>query len=295
MEQVQESTRIDRGMLVSYDGENVGLAVPDTITKNTFKETQSPEEVTHITLNGNVEEISPMAFDCLPALRGVTVPKENKFFRSVTEESWDNTYLCGIDKPIVFCFPSDGSSVYLSGEADAPYFYGEGVGVDFVCNGAVFTLEAKKEGDDAIRWYCSSMRHGENMLAFEEAEEVQGGNYGVSILRSNSDDIVFQRKSGVRADAYILTASGNHVELHSRRVDEGGISFHLGERKELRYEKVADEHFDFEPYAVSPAGIDGNAIYSEEGVASVVDGKLALTADKKCTVSDYWNMRGTDK
>ena len=81
VEQVQESTRIDSGMLVTYDGENTELTVSDTVTKvdaDLFKETKSPEEVTHIVLGAGVEEISPTAFDGFTELRSVTVPKENK-------------------------------------------------------------------------------------------------------------------------------------------------------------------------------------------------------------------------
>lgn len=297
VEQVQESTRIDSGMLVTYDGENTELTVSDTVTKvdaDLFKETKSPEEVTHIVLGAGVEEISPTAFDGFTELRSVTVPKENKDFCSFTDDARNCTYLCGVDKPIVFCFPGKESGIVMTGSTDAPYFYGLGTSVDFVCNGAVFTIQAEKDYDDAIRWYCSSMRHGEHTLAFRADEEFQGGNYEVNILRTASDDIVFQRKSGCSADVYILTSSGDRVDSDSWGVNGGALSFYLGEDSELRYEKIGYDYCDFEQYASCPGGIDGNATYSEEGVASVVNGKLVLTADKTCTVSDYWNMRGTN-
>ena len=105
VEQVQESTRIDSGMLVTYDGENTELTVADTVTKvdaDLFKETKSPEEVTHIVLGAGVEEISPTAFDGFTELRSVTVPKENKNFCSFTVDARNCTYLCGVDKPIIF-------------------------------------------------------------------------------------------------------------------------------------------------------------------------------------------------
>ena len=130
-------------------------------------------------------------------------------------------------------------------------------------------------------------------MAFRADEEFQGGNYEVNILRTASDDIVFQRKSGCSADVYILTPSGDRVDSDSWGVNEGALSFYLGEDSELRYEKIGYDYCDFEQYESCPDGIDGNATYSEEGVASVANGKLVLTADKTCTVSDYWNMRGT--
>lgn len=297
-EQAQQSPRLTEIAAVSHDGEAVELTVPDAVSRidaDLFRQVDAPEKVTHIALGGNVETVSPTAFDRFPALRDVTIPEENPFFRAFTDESWDNAYLCGIDRPLIFCFPGSGAPIHLSGDADAPYFYGTGVDVDFVCGGAVFTIRAEKDGDGAVRWYCSSMRHGEDLLMFPQDEAFQGGNYVVDILRTSSDDIVFQRKSGVDADAYILTASGDHANSYSWHVRDGALSFHLGDGGELRYEKVGYAYSDFEQYAVRPAGVDGSAIYSEEGVAAVVDGALVLTADKTCTVSDYWNRRNAGR
>ena len=96
------------------------------------------------------------------------------------------------------------------------------------------------------------------------------------------------------ADVYILTSSGDRVDSDSWGVNDGALSFYLGEDSELRYEKIGYDYCDFEQYESCPGGIDGNATYSEEGVASVANGKLVLTADKTCTVSDYWNIRGTN-
>lgn len=294
----QGSTEIGSSVLRTYDGENMELAVSDTVTEidaDLFKEVESPEEVTSIVLGSGVEEISLTAFDGFTALSGVTAPKENKSFLSFTDDAWNCAYLCGIDKPIVFCFPGSDSRITLADTTDTPYFYGLGVSVDLICNGAVFTIHAEKDADDAIRWYCSSMRHGENVLDFRTDEEFQGGNYEVTILRTASDDIVLQRRRGCSADVYILTSSGDCADSSSWGTVGGAVSFYLGESGELRYEEICYDYCDFEQYTSCPEGIDGSAIYSEEGTASVTNGKLVLTADKTYTVSDYWNMRGTNK
>lgn len=287
---------ISDGTLLSYCGSETEVTLPAGVVRigaRAFEGAPAAGSVTRITLGDAVEEIHPTAFAGLPALRSVEPAPESNFFRTARDDRSGCSFLCSAEDPLVFCFPGEGHTVALSGEDAAPYFYGDDTEVKLACQGVVFRLYRHTDGDDARRWYCRAIRWRDHILEFQEPEAVSGGNYQTSVFSVHSGDVVFQRESGGSADAWLLTAGG-WAELHPGDVPDGSVSLCPGADGSLRYRKILGDYAEWEQLAQLPPGVDGDALYCEEGTVSLADGNMAFAADTRQTVAEYWAARNSE-
>ena len=293
----QSSFAIKNGILTAYTGKETEIELPGDVTgiaPDAFAASPVAGDIVRISLGKSVEMIDPLAFSGLTSLQAVDVDTENAVFRSGTSEQQGGSYLCGNTEPIMFYFPGEGASVYLSSDdGQAPYFYEERADMSFICNKAVFTLYYENENDQ-IHWYCRSVRYEKNQVDFQEPVEFEGGNFQTSVFETSNHEFVFERTSYNFSDAYIVTKDAA-LELHPGNDPDYAVSLYCGKDGELRYRKIRAEYATQEQAdEIFPRITSRNEFYGEDGLVTIKNGELVFTAQNQYTVSDYFKNRGTD-